>query len=139
MDDGVAARMLPKQSKFRPLLSAARALFLCLSVERRLKWHFPGILVVNMNCAIYKSDKKPDYYLYIARVSEKEDDLSCLPDALAGLLGQLEFVMQLELSDGRKLAQADVGEVMESVQKNGYYLQTPPRAEIINQIENSKL
>jgi len=92
-----------------------------------------------MNCAIYKSGKKPDYYLYVERVAGKEDDFSYVPATLTTLLGVLDFVMEIELSEARRLAQADVLEVMESLQKNGFYLQTPPRHEKINFIENSKL
>ncbi len=92
-----------------------------------------------MNCAIYKSNKKADYYLYLRRDAEQKEDFSCLPDTLSSLLGKLDFVMALELSNARKLAQADVDEVIASLQENGFYLQTPPRHEIINFIENSKL
>jgi len=92
-----------------------------------------------MNCAVYKSEKKSDYYVYLKRVHEEAIDFSCIPETLSKLLGNLEFVMDLELSESRKLAQADVSEVIDSVQENGFYLQTPPKQEIVNFIENSKL
>ena len=92
-----------------------------------------------MNCAVYKSEKKSDYYVYLIRVHEEAVDFSCIPDALSKLLGNLEFVMDLELSESRKLAQADVSEVIDSLQGNGFYLQTPPKHEKVNFIENSKL
>lgn len=88
-----------------------------------------------MNCAIYKSDKKLDYYLYV----EREDDFSRVPKNLLSLLGSLEFVMAFQLSATRKLAQADVDEVIKSLQQDGYYLQSPPRHEKLNFIENNKL
>lgn len=94
-----------------------------------------------MNCAIYKGHKKADCYLYLRQSEEAEGevDFSCLPEALLGLLGNLEFVMTLELSSARKLAQADVDEVIAAIHENGFYLQSPPRPEMINYIENSKL
>ncbi len=92
-----------------------------------------------MNCAVYKSEKKSDYYVYLKRVDEEAVDFSCIPEVLDKLLGNLEFVMDLELSEARKLAQADVTEVIASLREEGFYLQTPPKHEIINFIENSKL
>ena len=92
-----------------------------------------------LSCAVYKSEKKSDYYLYLRRDEGLEDDFSCLPETLSKLLGRLEFVMELELSEARKLAQADVKEVIETLQNRGFYLQTPPKHEKVNFIENSKL
>jgi len=92
-----------------------------------------------MNCAVYKSEKKSDYYVYLKRVDDEAVDFSCLPQMLDKLLGNLEFVMDLELSDARKLAQSDVNEVIDSVREKGFYLQTPPKPEKVNFIENSKL
>ncbi len=92
-----------------------------------------------VNCAVYKSGRKPDYYLYLRRDAGQEDDLSSIPETLSSLLGELEFVMELELSEARKLAQADVVEVMRALHESGFYLQTPPKYETVNYIENSKL
>ncbi len=92
-----------------------------------------------MNCAVYKSEKKSDYYVYLKRVDDEAMDFSCIPDVLDKLLGNLEFVMDLALSDARQLAQADVNEVIDSLREKGFYLQTPPKHEVINFIENSKL
>ncbi|MBL1260060.1 MAG: YcgL domain-containing protein [Thiotrichaceae bacterium] len=92
-----------------------------------------------MNCAVYKSEKKSDYYVYLKRVDDEAVDFSCIPDVLDKMLGNLEFVMDLELSEARKLARADVKEVIASLRGDGFYLQTPPKLEVINFIENSKL
>jgi len=92
-----------------------------------------------MNCAVYKSEKKSNYYVYLKRVHEEAIDFSCIPETLSKLLGNLEFVMDLELAESRKLAQANVNEVISSLQENGFYLQTPPKHEKVNFIENSKL
>ncbi len=75
-----------------------------------------------MNCAIYKSAKKPDSYLYV----EREGDFSKVPESLLKLLGALRWVMNLELGSGRRLAQADVDKVIEHLRDSGFYLQMPP-------------
>ncbi len=77
-----------------------------------------------MNCIVYKSSRKADTYLFVA----DEDALSTLPEALAGLLGRLERVMDIELVEGRTLASASAAEVMRQIDANGYYLQLPPSA-----------
>ncbi len=46
---------------------------------------------------------------------------------LKRMMGTLEFVMELELSAERKLAQADVNEVMIKLEDEGFYLQMPPK------------
>jgi uncharacterized protein YcgL (UPF0745 family) len=76
-----------------------------------------------MHCAIYKGKKRPDDYLYI----EAEDDFSRIPQALLDIMGELQFVISLELSADRKLAQADVTQVMQLLSEQGYYLQIPPK------------
>lgn len=75
------------------------------------------------SCAIYKSHKKFDSYLYV----EKEGDFTRVPPSLLQLLGRLEFVMTLELSPQRKLANADTAQVCRQLKEQGYYLQMPPK------------
>ena len=76
-----------------------------------------------MQCYIYKGRRKPDTYLYI----ERENDFTRVPDALLELLGTLEFVLALELTPERKLAQADAAEVRRQLAADGYFLQLPPK------------
>ena len=78
-----------------------------------------------MYCAIYKSLRKQDTYLYVAG----KDDFSQVPDMLLKLLGKLIYVMDLELSSGRKLAQEDVLQVMRNLQEQGWHLQMPRKEE----------
>lgn len=75
-----------------------------------------------MHCAIYRSSKKLDHYLYV----ERDNEFSRVPQALLSLLGKLEHVMSIELNAQRKLAQADVVQVMQRLAEQGYYLQMPP-------------
>ena len=76
-----------------------------------------------MHCAIYKGPKKIDHYLYV----EREDDFSRVPEALLEMLGTLEFVMALELSPERTLAQVDIHLVKTALEDQGYYFQMPPQ------------
>ena len=79
-----------------------------------------------MQCAIYKSNKKADYYLFV----KEETGISSVPDELLNMLGTLELVMNRELFSDSKLAQSDPQEVIKSLQVKGYYLQIPPTDKI---------
>lgn len=76
-----------------------------------------------MYCAIYKSQRKQDTYLYMAA----KDDFAAVPEGLLKLLGQPVYVMDLDLSPQRKLAREDVAEVMRNLQERGWHLQMPER------------
>lgn len=78
-----------------------------------------------MQCAIYKSRKKQDTYLYLAA----RDDFSRVPEPLLKLIGQPVHVMDLELSPERKLAQEDAAEVLRNLQERGWHLQMPRQDE----------
>lgn len=75
-----------------------------------------------MQCVIYKGEKKSDSYLFI----EKKDDFERVPEALLTMFGRLELVMTLEINAEMVLARADVGEVINHLQDEGFYLQLPP-------------
>jgi uncharacterized protein YcgL (UPF0745 family) len=77
-----------------------------------------------MQCTVYKSLRQFDYFLYVRTA----DGFSRVPDSLQQLLGRLEKVIEVELHAGRRLARADVEEVMGQIQAQGYYLQMPPLA-----------
>ena len=76
-----------------------------------------------MQCTVYKSLRQFDYFLYVRAA----DGVSRVSGGLQTLLGRLEKVMEVELHTGRRLAQADVVEVMRQIEMQGYYLQMPPR------------
>ena len=85
-----------------------------------------------MYCSIYKSSKKDEMYLYIARpeVNENEteatDPLAVMPGALRTAFGRATFVMDLELSESRKLARVNVLHVLDSIETKGFFIQMPP-------------
>jgi uncharacterized protein YcgL (UPF0745 family) len=58
----------------------------------------------------------------------KHEGFSVLPEALRQQLGQLSFVLEVELSPQRRLAQADPNAVLASIADKGYFLQLPPDA-----------
>ena len=85
-----------------------------------------------MHCSIFKSSKKDEMYLYIARTESTENQteaanpLEVLPEAMRIAFGRATFVMDLELSESRKLARVNVLHVMDSIQSRGFFIQVPP-------------
>lgn len=75
-----------------------------------------------MLCFIYKSLKTDYLYLY----TDTKDDFTKVPEALFNRFGKLEFVMELELSPQRKLAQENVEKVIASLKDKGFFVQLPP-------------
>ena len=76
-----------------------------------------------MNCTVYKSERKPDTYLYLADHCDFQD----LPAELQQTFGVPVRVMKLELSEKKRLARVDVSAVMQELKRNGYFLQLPPK------------
>ncbi len=78
-----------------------------------------------MLCAIYKSLKKPQTYLFV----KKRDDFSDVPEALKEIFGTPNLVTIINLATKEKLAMADIDKVKENLVTQGYYLQLPPPTE----------
>ena len=76
-----------------------------------------------MICGVYRSEKKEETYLYLARGTEFED----LPTELQELFGVPVRVISLVLSPDRQLAQVDVNTVIEHLENDGYFVQLPPK------------
>lgn len=75
-----------------------------------------------MICAIYRSTKKQETYLYI----DKKQGLDCLPEALLEVFGQPQEAFTMLLREDKKLASVDASKVLASLEEKGYYLQLPP-------------
>lgn len=80
-----------------------------------------------MHAYVYKSQLKPDTYVYVPR----RDDFSALPAPLLTSLGALTFVLDVALDAQRRLAQADPDKVRSDMVRSdmserGFYLQVPP-------------
>jgi hypothetical protein len=73
-------------------------------------------------CWIYRSSKKDEMYLYLARQDAFED----VPQALLKRFGTPLPVMELALHPDRPLAREDVNKVIGNLRSLGYHLQMPP-------------
>lgn len=78
-----------------------------------------------MLCAIYKSIKKNETYLYVP----KRDDFSRVPEPLMQMFGTPSLVMLFDLNGNKPLIRADKQEVQNKLKEQGYYLQMPPPQE----------
>ena len=74
-----------------------------------------------MKCVVYKGSRKPDAYLYIQR----EGDFSQVPESLLGLIGSLQLVISLDITDDSTLAQGRAQEILRQLEQRGFYLQLP--------------
>lgn len=77
----------------------------------------------NLPCWVYRSLRKQEMYLYLAR----EDAFDKVPAPLLERFGEPVLVIELELSSERKLAREDVNKVMTHLRIQGYHLQMPPQ------------
>ena len=63
-------------------------------------------------------------YLYV----DKKRGLESVPESLLKRFGSPVKLMLLQLVPGKKLARADVVQVLKDICDNGFYLQMPPTA-----------
>lgn len=78
-----------------------------------------------MLCAVYKSSKKDETYLYLP----KRDDFSRVPEPLMTSFGKATLVMMMQFKDDTKMAIADPEKVKSEIKEKGFYLQIPPPKE----------
>lgn len=76
-----------------------------------------------MHAYVYKSQRKPDTYVYLA----KRDDFDALPPELGTTLAPFSFVLEVVLTPERRLAQADAALVRANLAERGFHLQLPPQ------------
>lgn len=83
-----------------------------------------------MYCAVYKSHKKAETYLYIPN----KDDFSRVPSALLEVFGKPQLVMVIPIMKLNKLALADVRNVINALENQGFYLQlSPPQENLLSE------
>jgi uncharacterized protein YcgL (UPF0745 family) len=58
--------------------------------------------------------------------TDKKDDFSNVPEDLLRSFGELEFVLELELTPDRKLAKENSEHVLISLNEKGFFVQLPP-------------
>lgn len=75
-----------------------------------------------MQAYVYKSQRRPDTYVYMAG----RDDFSCLPAPLRAQLEPLRLVLEFELGPERRLASEDPAVVRRNLSERGFHLQVPP-------------
>ncbi|MBE1160212.1 YcgL domain-containing protein [Dyella acidiphila] len=76
-----------------------------------------------MHCFVYASQRKADTYVWL----QQRDNFKPIPASLAMLLGDLRFVLEVELHAQRRLPHEDVEVVMEHLRTQGWHLQLPPQ------------
>ena len=84
------------------------------------------LTITEMECAVFKSLKKDETYVFIQTTTS----LSDLPEELIKVLGQTEMVMTLKLTPEKKIARGTALEVMKSIEKQGFHLQMPEKPHI---------
>ncbi len=78
-----------------------------------------------MLCAVYKSSKKSETYLYVPG----RDDFSKVPEALLKTFGKPVFMMIMPLKKDRVMARVQIDKLRTDLKINGFYLQLPPPTE----------
>lgn len=86
-----------------------------------------------MICYVYRSHRKRDIYLYLA----KKDGFDELPEPVLKFFGRPEFCMSFNLSPERKLAQESAAIVMLKLESDGYFLQLPKQDWELEKVEQS--
>jgi len=81
-----------------------------------------------MECDVYKSIKKDNYYVYVPA----GEGLEQVPSALLAKLAGTELVMSITLTPERKLAKEDAVLVLANLERQGYHLQLPPADDRFN-------
>ena len=76
----------------------------------------------SLPCWVYRSPRKQETYLFLA----EEDAFDRVPAELLARFGEPVLVIELELSENRRLAREDVRQVMANLRERGFHLQLPP-------------
>lgn len=76
-------------------------------------------------CAVYKSSRRADTYFYLAN----KDDFGRVPKTLLEHFGKPVFLMLVPIIKHKTIANIPTQELIEKVNKDGFYLQLPPKPE----------
>jgi uncharacterized protein YcgL (UPF0745 family) len=85
-----------------------------------------------MICAVYKSGRRADTYLFV----KKRDVFDEVPASLMEMFGTPTLVMIVPLSKRTHLGIADINKVKSALAEQGFYLQIPPPQ--VNLLEQHK-
>ncbi|WP_094751776.1 YcgL domain-containing protein [Psychromonas sp. CD1] len=75
-----------------------------------------------MLCAVYKSFRKSQTYIFVS----KRDDFTDIPKTLLEMFGPPQLISMMNLKKGRQLARINADNIIHAIQTHGYYLQLPP-------------
>lgn len=75
-----------------------------------------------MHAYVYKSLRKADTYVYVAA----RDAFDPLPAPLRAQLEPLAFVLEVELTPGRRLARIGADDLAAHLRDRGFHVQLPP-------------
>lgn len=74
-----------------------------------------------MECNIYKGSRQQDHYLFMP----VEKPVTDIPGDILKMFGDIELVMQLDISQSTRLAQSSPSEVIGIINEKGFYIQIP--------------
>lgn len=75
-----------------------------------------------MLCFVYASTRKSETYVWL----RQRDGFDALPNSLGDMLGELRFVLEVELTEARRLPREDSRLVLENLERQGWHLQLSP-------------
>ena len=75
-----------------------------------------------MHVFVYKSLRKAETYLYL----REKDAFDVVPPTVRAPLGELQPVLEFDLTPERRLARADADVVRVNLVERGFHLQVPP-------------
>ena len=84
---------------------------------------------------IFKGNKREEMYLFV----DQKEGMKSVPADLLATFGNPESVMIVPLTDSKKLARVKASEVLESIEKQGYFLQMPPAPEALAEAQISAM
>ena len=84
---------------------------------------------------IFKGNKREEMYLFV----DQKEGMKSVPEDLLATFGNPESVMIVTLTDSKKLARVKASEVLESIEKQGYFLQMPPAPEALAEAQISAM
>lgn len=90
-----------------------------------------------MICAVYRSERKADTYVYLVKQEDEDKTLEAIPESVAKPLGRLSHVMDIDLSSRDRLARVDIGQLKTALQEKGLYIQMPPSQEELARLDET--
>ncbi|MCF6218991.1 MAG: YcgL domain-containing protein [Gammaproteobacteria bacterium] len=81
-----------------------------------------------MKCSIYRGKRREDHYIYLAEANNFDP----IPDTIKRLMGEFVLAMEIEITLESKLANGNAEEILTQIEAQGFFLQMPPKHEVLN-------